>query len=845
MLILGVPLSFECARLGGKMAPRANRRSTPFLRTSQWYRVIGFVPLVLIALKSQAEFQVHLAAPLEGSSYVSPAQIVLAAQVPAGMSNIIRVEFFEGITKIGESTNTPYGYLWDEVAPGPYALSARTIDNAGYTNVSPIVQILVLPPQPSIGINFSAGFNGVGYTLAEWERAGVLPQGYWNNASSPYDGDAQVWSQRDALGRVTPVYASVDFKGTGEEPALNPDQSADHRLMKAFMAEETAGANGSGIITVSQVPFTIYDVIIYSDGHNGTADRVTEYRIGNSSIFMRDAAGQTFSGNFVRAHGTANQGIATPAGNYVRFNGIKTNNFTLQVFARYATDGIPRAGVNAIQIVPSIYPKDTLPQMIRGPYLQSGTETSVVVRWRTNRPLNSRVRFGTNATNLAYEIVKESAESEHSILVTNLVPGTKYFYAVGTTQTNFASGPTCFFVTSPSSAKPTRIWVIGDSGTGNGNAAAVRNAYYNLEPSRHTDLWIMLGDNAYNYGTDSEYKVAVFDMYSEMLRKSVLWSTIGNHDSGQLHSAGPSIPYFKIFDFPVNGEAGGVPSGTERYYSFDFGNIHFVCLDSMTSDRSSNGVMCAWLRADLEANTKDWTIAFWHHPPYTRGSHDSDNPDGLDFELAEMRENVLPILDAYGTDLVLGGHSHSYERSFLLHGHYGQSSSLVPGMVLDHGSGDPSIDEPYLKTSLGSTPYAGAVYIVAGSSGKLSSGPLDHPVMYKSLLELGSLVIDVEGNELKVRFLREDRSVPDTFTLVKRQIATPVWLSIRRLSGNDYLLNWNSQSGRSYVVQHTSSLLAPNWQNISEVFPGSGAVMSWGFQASGPYPGFYRIASGQ
>ena len=36
-----------------------------------------------------------------------------------------------------------------------------------------------------------------------------------------------------------------------------------------------------------------------------------------------------------------------------------------------------------------------------------------------------------------------------------------------------------------------------------------------------------------------------------------------------------------------------------------------------------------------------------------------------------MRQNALPILEADGVDLVLTGHSHSYERSFLLDGHYG------------------------------------------------------------------------------------------------------------------------------------------------------------------------------
>ena len=66
-------------------------------------------------------------------------------------------------------------------------------------------------------------------------------------------------------------------------------------------------------------------------------------------------------------------------------------------------------------------------------------------------------------------------------------------------------------------------------------------------------------------------------------------------------------------------------------------------------------------------------IAFCHHPPYTKGSHDSD----ADIELMEMRQNALPILEDAGVDLVLSGHSHSYERSFLIDGHYGTSSTFT------------------------------------------------------------------------------------------------------------------------------------------------------------------------
>jgi hypothetical protein len=47
-----------------------------------------------------------------------------------------------------------------------------------------------------------------------------------------------------------------------------------------------------------------------------------------------------------------------------------------------------------------------------------------------------------------------------------------------------------------------------------------------------------------------------------------------------------------------------------------------------------------------------------------------------------MRENVLPILEKHSVDMVLSGHSHSYERSHLLHCHYGDSTTFKQEMVL-------------------------------------------------------------------------------------------------------------------------------------------------------------------
>jgi acid phosphatase type 7 len=402
----------------------------------------------------------------------------------------------------------------------------------------------------------------------------------------------------------------------------------------------------------------------------------------------------------------------------------------------------------------------------RGPYLQTGTPTSVIVRWRTDTATDSRVRYGTNPADLSSIRDNSLVTTEHEVAVTGLLPDTQYYYSIGTTTGILAGGSDFTFITAPiaGSTQPIRIWVIGDSGTADARPAAVRDAYASFTGPRYTDVWLMLGDNAYSNGTDAEYQAAVFNMYPTFLKQTVLWPTIGNHDTAGSTNPPAGLPYYQMFTLPRAAEAGGFASGTEDYYSFDYGNVHFVCLDSMTSDRSPSGAMMTWLQSDLASTTLNWIVAYWHHPPYSKGSHNSDT----ETELVQMRQNANPILESYGVDLVLTGHSHSYERSFLLDGHYGTSGTLTGGMIKDAGSGrEDQPDGAYLKPSGGTAGHEGAVYAVAGSSGQTSGGSLNHPAMFISLNQLGSMVLDVNGNRLDAKFLRETGAVEDHFTIIK------------------------------------------------------------------------------
>jgi hypothetical protein len=516
------------------------------------------------------------------------------------------------------------------------------------------------------------------------------------------------------------------------------------------------------------------------------------------------------------------------------------------------------SAVEALQIIytptnqPPIPPQPLL--LLRGPYLQSGTPTNMMVRWRTSLLTNSVLQFGLGDSALNWAVTNLARTNNHAMVLSNLVPDTKYFYFIGATETNLAGGSNYFFITAPATNRPIRIWAMGDSGTANQprvgtsqDPLGMRDAYYSYSRDRYTDLFLMLGDNAYGAfggppdGSDESYATNVFGVFPAMLRQTAFWSTIGNHDAVNTPT------YLDIFSFPRNGEAGGVPSGSELYYSFDYGNIHFVCLDSEISSRAAGGPMLTWLEQDLAANTKDWLIAYWHSPPYTWGSHDSDSLLDSGGRLVQMRENVVPVLENHGVDLVLCGHSHAYERSVLLDGHHGYGNTFVPPMAKDAGSGREDDSGPYLKLTLGPAENEGAVYVVCGSSGwvlgnAVGNRYLKHPAMFIGLDKVGSMVIDVNTNRLDVKFLRETGAIDDYFTVLKGVGPDPLRITSLRASNGMIAMQFKTIAGRRYQILHATTLEPANWQPVSAAITATGATTKWTDTAPDSGNHFYKIA---
>lgn len=431
----------------------------------------------------------------------------------------------------------------------------------------------------------------------------------------------------------------------------------------------------------------------------------------------------------------------------------------------------------------------------RGPYLQSLTSASIKIKWRTSSATDSRVYYSTDSANLNLYSDAAASVTNHTVQLTNLQPYTTYYYSVGSTI-QVQSGPSNLhrFKTAPTTGtvQPYRFWAIGDFGKNNQGQRDVLNSYVTHSGSDHIDMWLWLGDCAYDNGTDAEYQTKVFDVYADIMKYLPFYSSPGNHDYGSIcpipcfsNPTGHSGPYFDIIDVPVNGEAGGVASGYELYYSFDYGNVHFISLNSelgsLIGSYDWNGVYGAgnfsnsparqWLINDLTTNTLPWVIVYFHQPPYTDGSHHSD--DLWELYMAAMRNNYTPVFEQYGVDIVLCGHSHVFERSYLLKGFHGllyptSSSFDMNTHVVNNKSGKFSLGEAYVKYTDGPNVNEGTVYVVTGNSGSSEPGAsLNHPAFYYDTDGYGSFMIEVNDMRLDGKYLSSSGAVLDEFTILK------------------------------------------------------------------------------
>ena len=320
-------------------------------------------------------------------------------------------------------------------------------------------------------------------------------------------------------------------------------------------------------------------------------------------------------------------------------------------------EDIPEVDCGAVE-----FPEGT--GLRRYPYLQSVGPTSARVAWTSTTGGPGMVRVAPSAdgpwsefaadwrlfeTAYTYDVEDYTA---YDATLTDLEPNSAYCYEVIEDGEVLARGLSLGTAWASEDDRTVRIVAFGDSGDASDSQKGLRDQML----TRDYDVFLHLGDMAYGSGTFTEFEERVFDIYRDLLHEVPTYPTPGNHE----YKTEVGQPYLDVYYL---WEQALRDADQERYYSFDYGDVHFVSLDSNgetllpaavdVNDENPDD-MLNWLEADLAATDKPWKIAFFHHPPYSSSERD---PNVL------IRNGLLPTLEAGGVDLVLCGHDHHYERT--------------------------------------------------------------------------------------------------------------------------------------------------------------------------------------
>jgi hypothetical protein len=285
----------------------------------------------------------------------------------------------------------------------------------------------------------------------------------------------------------------------------------------------------------------------------------------------------------------------------------------------------------------------------RQPYVQQVTRSSVTVGWVSLAADGERVEvtlpdaqpLTTSTGEREAVIVRNAGENQKWAVIDGLLPDTVYCYAVAGPTGPLSERIGVRTAPAPDSTEPIRFLAFGDSGGGGADQRALAEQMYNFP----YDLIVHTGDIAYDSGTINEFEDTVFKMYAPLFRHVPFFPAAGNHEYKTMQGA----PFRAVFALP-----GG---NGEKWYSYDWGRIHFVALDT----EADYATQARWLDADLAATTLPWKIVYFHKPPYSSGDHGSDT---------SLRSALEPMLVKHRVQLALAGHDHDYERMLPQQGVY-------------------------------------------------------------------------------------------------------------------------------------------------------------------------------
>ncbi len=348
--------------------------------------------------------------------------------------------------------------------------------------------------------------------------------------------------------------------------------------------------------------------------------------------------------------------------------------------------------------------------LTKGPTLIfTGDNTKMRVFWQWTSNATFQMEWGTSTSYGSGNVaVNPSNTTTHlyQYVISGLTPGTKYYYevAVGTQ----CSGGT-FYAAPAANASSVKFTSYGDTRTNgsvhNGIAGQV-DALFASDPAFQT-LNLNVGDWV-SADSESAWTGEWFvSSYTNLRKQDANLADIGirgNHEG--------AATLWKQY-WPEPFQSGGF------YWSFDYGPMHVVMLDSYTA-YTVGSAQYNWLKADLAASTKLWKIVMIHEPGYSANGGHADN--------TTVQIALQPLFVQYGVAMVLSGHNHYYARA------------VVNGVVhLTVGGGGaplytPASGQPYVVT-----------YIKAYSFGEFS----------------------ISGNTLTAKIVNNSGVTIDTFTITK------------------------------------------------------------------------------
>ncbi len=297
-------------------------------------------------------------------------------------------------------------------------------------------------------------------------------------------------------------------------------------------------------------------------------------------------------------------------------------------------------------------------------FLQNATPNSMEFRWVTDTHEALIVKYGTTTSygsQVNSDTVTGTGGPMNHAKISGLLPNTTYFYQVTTssgTSVTPAGDQTYHFKTSPPIGATTPFtWAIwGDSGNNSSSQDAVAKALYSKNP----DLVLIAGDIAYPYSADfANNNLKYFSHYMDGLiptqnitgqytmKFAPFYVTCGNHETSC-----PTV--MADHSLPGGGNMGGQISS----YSWDYGNVHFVALNSNGSFNYTSGCSACdpqtrWAYNDLRASNQPWKVLYWHHNGWSAGSHATQG---------NIVTNLMKLAKDAGADVAAWGHSHVYER---------------------------------------------------------------------------------------------------------------------------------------------------------------------------------------